>query len=77
VRRHRAHHAHHQGQRTQRESELAYACCNGTVSTSVWCRGTGRDNSIGGDRFRLWWSIQGKRAEGCGCDLANHAAANQ
>jgi hypothetical protein len=60
-----------------RESELANACCECTVSTSAWCRGTGRDNSIGGDRFRLRWSNQGKRAEGCGCDLANNAAANQ
>src|ERR1700743_1925337 len=30
------------------------------------------DNSIGGDRFRLRWMIQVKRAEGCGCDLVNH-----
>jgi hypothetical protein len=60
-----------------RESELANACCECTVVTSAWCRGTGRDNSIGGDRFRLRWSNQGKRAEGCGCDLANNAAANQ
>ena len=60
-----------------RESELAYACCESTVSTPVWCRGAGRDNSIGGDRFRLWWSNQGKRAEGCGCDLVNPVAANQ
>src|SRR5699024_6835210 len=60
-----------------RESELAYACCESTVSTPVWCRGTGRDNSIGGDRFRLWWLNQGKRAEGCGCDLVNPVAANQ
>ena len=34
------------------------------------------DNSIGGDRFRLRWLIQVKRAEGCGCDLVNHATAN-
>ena len=60
-----------------RESELAYACCESTVSTPVWCRGAGRNNSIGGDRFRLWWSNQGKRAEGCGCDLVNPVAANQ
>src|ERR1700749_1227961 len=35
------------------------------------------DNSIGGDRFRLRWSNQGKRAEGCGCDLVNPVAAKQ
>src|SRR5262249_42859212 len=64
-------------QATRRESELAYACCESTVSTPVWCRGAGRDNSIGGDRFRLWWLNQGKRAEGCGCDLVNPVAANQ
>ena len=35
------------------------------------------NNSKGDDRFRLRWSNQGKRAEGCGCDLVNNAAANQ
>jgi hypothetical protein len=35
------------------------------------------DNSIGGERFRLWWSNQGKRAEGCGYDLVNPVAAKQ
>ena len=35
------------------------------------------DNSIGGDRFRLRWLIQVKRAEGCGCDLVNHATVNE
>ena len=34
-------------------------------------------NSIGGERFRLWWLNQGKRAEGCGCDLVNPVTANQ
>jgi hypothetical protein len=34
-------------------------------------------NSIGGERFRLWWLNQGKRAEGCGCDLVNPVTAKQ
>src|SRR5580704_747201 len=33
-------------------------------------------NSIGGERFRLRWLNQGKRAEGCGCDLVNPVTAN-
>src|SRR5271165_5348308 len=31
----------------------------------------------GGERFRLRWLIQEKRAEGDGCDLVNHATVNQ
>jgi hypothetical protein len=42
-----------------------------------WFSRTRPDNSIGGDRFRLRWSNQGKRAEGCGCDLVNPVTANQ
>jgi hypothetical protein len=34
-------------------------------------------NSIGGERFRLRWLNQGKRAEGCGCDLVNPVTVNQ
>ena len=63
--------------RASRESELAIACCKGTVSYGGTVRPCWPDNSIGGDRFRLRWSNQGKRAEGCGCDLVNPVAANQ
>jgi len=61
----------------RRESELAIACCQSTVSYGGAVRPCWPDNSIGGDRFRLRWSNQGKRAEGCGCDLVNPVAANQ
>jgi hypothetical protein len=60
-----------------RESELAIACCESTVSYGGTVRPCWPDNSIGGDRFRLRWSNQGKRAEGCGCDLVNPVTANQ
>ncbi len=36
-----------------------------------------RYNSIGAERFRLRWLNQGKRAEGCGCDLVNPVTAKQ
>ena|SRR5438445_3398756 len=61
----------------RRESELAIACCESTVSYGGTVRSCWPDNSIGDDRFRLRWSNQGKRAEGCGCDLVNPVAANQ
>src|SRR6201995_3358554 len=69
--------SHPEGSRTGRESELAIACCKSTVSYGGMVRPCWPDNSIGDDRFRLRWSNQGKRAEGCGCDLVNPVAANQ
>ena len=60
-----------------RESELAIACCESTVNCGGMVRPCWPDNSIGGDRFRLRWSNQEKRAEGCGCDLVNPVTVNQ
>src|ERR1017187_4199093 len=61
----------------KRESKLAIPCCECTVGYGGMAQPCWPDNSIGGDRFRLRWSNQGKRAEGCGCDLVNPVAANQ
>src|ERR1039458_3891667 len=61
----------------KRESKLAIPCCECTVGYGGMAQPCWPDNSIGGDRFRLRWSNQGKRAEGCGCDLVNPVTANQ